>query len=97
LERRVQTRLDGVDRVGMTFLRSEASRPEKLGRTLRIAGKSFRKDVDRVSENAGEFNRLAKRDIDRFVERQPLYRRGFLRLFWGKPETIDETAISLFP
>jgi len=95
--RRVEARLDQVERTGTIFVKSEAARPTKLGRTLARADKTFRKDVERAPANAARADRLARRDIDRFVKRLPVYERTFLRLFWAKPETIDETAISLFP
>lgn len=95
--KRVQVRLDGTERTGNVFLRSEAARPEKLGRTLARADKTFRKDVERVPANAARAERYAREDIDRFLKRQPIYQREFMRRFWARPQTIDETAIALFP
>lgn len=95
--KRVDARLERVERTGTIFVKAEAARPTKLGRTLARADKTFRKDVERVPANTAKAERYARRDIDRFVKKQPVYEREFLRLFWGKPETIDETAIALFP
>lgn len=95
-DRRLEHRLAGAERTLKAWQDSEASRPGKLERDFQYVGKEFQErsqKFDRSIRGAGEY--LA-RDVKRFEARQEDYRHEIWRILWGKPETIEKTAIDMF-
>lgn len=95
-ERRLQMRLDNMRTPVESLARSEASRPARLEADSDDIGMSLRRSAARLDANAQAAMQLLERDVDRFEAQQPVYLHEALRLLWGRPEEIEENAITLF-
>ncbi len=85
-----------MDQTVKALEESEASRPGKLQRDFQFIGKELeerRQKFDRSIQGAGE---TLAHDVKRFEARQEDYRREIWRILWGRPETIEKTAIDMF-
>jgi hypothetical protein len=96
LEKRHARRTLRLERTAGAIERSEASRPERLGRTVSVLAPRLERDAKSVERDVETLGYYIQRDFDRWAERQPLYWDTAGRLLWGDPDSIPSTAIILF-
>lgn len=94
-EQRFNKRTERLGRTAATLARSEARRGPKLQRGFEYMGRELERNSRQLETNTAGAFKLLEKDTERFVERQPDYWDTFLQLIWGKPETIEKTAIDL--
>ncbi len=67
-----------------------------IHRDLQYIRDRLQLDAVRTERNFVELDRWIQRDVDRWIDRQPVYRREIERILRGKPERIEPTAVWLF-
>jgi hypothetical protein len=97
LERRFQARVDGMDRTLRLAAHGEEMRPEMMARTLRAADRQVRHDVDALNYAFNKIDQLVTEEVERLSRNRERYERHLWHAFWGQPENIAPTAITLFP
>ncbi len=95
-QRRTQMRLNNLHETGTMLAQSEQRRPANLREDMDwVKREQQHRDRD-LKDSAAWFGQLFQRDVEHFKAQQPEYRREIERIFRGKPETIEDTAIILF-
>jgi len=74
----------------------EHRRPARFNRTVGMIERKIQYDAELTRENGDEIRVLWNESWRRWVERQPIYRAEAERLFGGKPDQIEPTAIIMF-
>jgi hypothetical protein len=94
--RGILVRERSLEHVRQSVVESEAIRPSRLRQARTYVAAELRKDADDLTNALLEAENLLNADVRRFEERQPTYQAECRRLFAGKPERIEPTAILLF-
>lgn len=94
-EQRFNKRNERLGRTATMLARAEAQRPAKLERGFQYMGRELERNAIQLETNTAAGFKMLDRDTQRFVDRQPDYWDTFLKLIWGKPESIEKTAIDL--
>lgn len=95
-DRRMQSRVDKLSATVNEAANDLPKRAEKLSRWPGFIEKELQRDAAKLDRDLRELDRLAAKDVQRWVERQPDYQKGIARELWGKPERIEPTFIELF-
>lgn len=93
---RLEMRGGHIAEVADTVARSETRRPMVLDRTTDRIRETIAIDVRRMPRNQRALEDYARHDWTRLRSRSPEYRRNAERILWGRPDTIERNAISLF-
>lgn len=78
-----------------TWAKSEKARPARLARDLDYIPMSLKRSEASFEEMVERLGRLGKRDVDRWRDRQPVYREKAAKLLWGHPDAIAANAATL--
>jgi hypothetical protein len=93
---RLKMREERLTDTAKLWARAEETRPARLER----AGKFIQDDLAlhdaRLKRAAQWFVDWQKRDVQRFEERGPVYLDKTGKILWGKPERVEDNAITLF-
>ena len=95
-DRRMRMRTDGLRETVGIWSKVEQERPARLRRAAEFIAADLNRQAVAFERNAREAERLAERDVQRFQDRQPLYRDTAGRILWGKPQQIPPEIPILF-
>ena len=96
-ERQARMRRDNIARTVSAIVRSEASRPARIERTIAAIDRRMQRDAQNTALNGERVGSYIERNFRRWRERQRDYGEGINRHFLRRrPENIEPTAIILF-
>ena len=95
-ERQVRMRTDNMARTLGGLASSEASRPARLQTSLDFIPSALARDANKLQRSGDYAKFWWDRQLQRFQERQPVYRDEAGRILWGKPQRIEHDAIIMF-
>lgn len=95
-DRRLTTRLHGMEKTLGVAVRHEARAPQRLGWTIRQGERQLSRDVAAVERDARWIDREVRREFDRVLNRPGHYERQAERTFWADPSRVGRNAILLF-
>jgi hypothetical protein len=75
---------------------SERIRPVEVAQTTSEVCESERQRSGILRRNADKIDAQRRRDWQRWIERQPVYREHLIEVFGGKPDGVEPSAIILF-
>jgi hypothetical protein len=77
-------------------VQSERIRPAEVAQTTSEVCESERQRSGILRRNADKIDAQRRRDWQRWIERQPVYREQLIEVFGGKPDGVEPSAIILF-
>ncbi len=95
-DKRFNERIAGMSFVLGTIADSEARRPSQMDYTLRVGLRQLDEDAYKLDRDLKLLDRYIREDVQRWIDRQPLYWREAERQLRGQPEKIEPNAINLF-
>ena len=94
--RQLRFRTDRLQRTAGMLSRSEQSRPDRLRHDAEFISTDLKRQAAAFERDTREAERLGQRDLQRFHDRQRLYRDTTGRILWGKPQQIEPEVPILF-
>ncbi len=95
-EQQVTMRGEHLSKTVEAIVKSERRRPRQLARTADTIRATVSRDTNASRANIDEIRGYWKRDCNRWIERQPVYREKAREILGGDPERIERNAIILF-
>jgi hypothetical protein len=95
-DRRLKMRTDRMQYTVNTWAKTEQGRPTHLKRSLDLVPVVVQRDATRLKTASEWFLDWQRRDINRFLDRRPVYLDKTGRVLWGKPDGIEPSAILFF-
>jgi hypothetical protein len=89
-------RTEGLRETMGIWSKAEQDRPARLRRAAEFIPDNLNRQAAALDRNSREAERLGERDVQRFRDRQPVYRETTGRILWGKPEQIPREIPILF-
>jgi len=95
-QRRLRMREERLNYTVQTWARSEEIRPGRLEHDIAFIPQDLELHAARLKRAGQWFVDWQKRDAERFRQRGPIYLDKTGKVMWGKPERIEDNAITLF-
>ncbi len=95
-QRRLTMRKENLRETAGLLAHNEQKRPALVKRDLDFVKSAEQHHARALHDNSAWFGQLWQRDVEKFKQNQPEYRDALKRIFRGKPEQLEETAIILF-
>jgi hypothetical protein len=96
-KRRLATRCDSLWTTAERIADREAGSSRRLAKTTGLIPQRLRRDARALPRDLRWIGTYLERDLRGWQENQPRYWREAGRILRGQPETIERTAIVLFP
>jgi hypothetical protein len=94
--KRLNMRVERMERTVRVWSESEGMRPDRLERDLAFIRQDTELRETRLTRDAQWFVDWQRRAVERFRGRGPVYLDKAGKILWGKPENVERHAITLF-